>query len=100
MGLPGETLGKLAERMERRELSPGESPAEADDGSRFYAVLTGVLSAPGSGSGVLRPGELFGDVALPDSPTTAKAVSAMIPATVATCDEQTFDEFIRPLLSA
>lgn len=97
--LPGETLGKLAERMDRRELSPGESPADADDGSRFYAVLTGVLSAPAAASGVLRPGDFFGEVALPDSPPAAKAVSAMTPATVATCDELTFDEFIRPLLS-
>lgn len=95
-GLPGETLGKLAERMERRELAPGESPAEPEDDRRFYAVLTGVLSAP---SGVLKPGQFFGEVALPDLPPAANSVSAMTPATVATCDEETFEDFIRPLLA-
>jgi CRP-like cAMP-binding protein len=48
---------------------------------------------------VLRPGEYFGEVALAmDIPRTA-SVRALTPGTVASCDRQTFDEYIRPLFA-
>ena len=48
---------------------------------------------------VLVPGDYFGEVALAmDIPRTA-TVRALTPATVASCDQATFDEFIRPLFS-
>jgi hypothetical protein len=39
-GLPGETLGRLGERMERRELDLGE---KLDANGRFGVVLAGML---------------------------------------------------------
>jgi CRP-like cAMP-binding protein len=49
---------------------------------------------------VLRPGDYFGEVAAAmDVPRTA-SVRALTPATVASCDRATFDEFVRPLFSA
>jgi ATP-binding cassette, subfamily B, bacterial len=48
---------------------------------------------------VLRPGDYFGEVALAlDVPRTA-TVRALTPATVASCDRETFDELIWPLFS-
>jgi ATP-binding cassette subfamily B protein len=48
---------------------------------------------------VLRPGDYFGEVALAmDMPRTA-TVRALTPVTVASCDRETFDEFVRPLFA-
>jgi CRP-like cAMP-binding protein len=48
---------------------------------------------------LLRPGDYFGEVALAmDVPRTA-SVRALTPATVASCDRETFDEFLRPLFA-
>jgi ATP-binding cassette subfamily B protein len=75
---------------------------EGDDGERFYVVLSGMLAVSQEALGprrVLRPGDYFGEVALAmDVPRTA-SVRAMTPAVVASCDRETFDEFIRPLFS-
>lgn len=76
-GLPGETLARLAERMERRELAPGE---RLEAGGRVGVVLAGMLSGPG---GLLRPGNTF-----------ATAVTATVPATVAVCDRATYEELV------
>jgi CRP-like cAMP-binding protein len=102
-GLPGETLARLGERMERRELAAGERVvAEGEGGDRFYVVLSGLLRASQSERGeraLLRPGEYFGEVALlVDVPRTA-TVQAVTPATVASCDRATFDEYVRPLFA-
>lgn len=102
-GLPGETLGRLGERMERREVAPGERIVlEGEDADRFYVVLGGMLSVTQAGRGerrVLRPGDAFGEVALlVDVPRTA-TVQALTPATVASCDRATFDELVRPLFT-
>ncbi|HET7567716.1 MAG TPA: cyclic nucleotide-binding domain-containing protein [Gaiellaceae bacterium] len=102
-GLPGEVLARLAKRMEREEVSPGAVVVrEGEPGDRFYLVFAGMLSvtqASGASRNVLRPGDYFGEVALAmDMPRTA-TVSAISPAVVASCDRETFDEFLRPLFA-
>jgi CRP-like cAMP-binding protein len=102
-GLPGETLMKLAKRMEREEIAPGTAIVrEGDPGDRFYVLFAGMLSVSNTAMGrrdVLRPGDYFGEVALAmDVPRTA-TVSAITPAIVASCDRATFDEFLRPLFA-
>jgi ATP-binding cassette subfamily B protein len=101
--LPGETLARLSARMQREQVAPGQAVvAEGEPGERFYVVLAGMLSVSQEARGarrVLRPGDYFGEVALAmDIPRTA-SVRALTPATVASCDRETFDEFIRPLFS-
>ena len=101
--LPGEQLTKLARHMEREEVGPGAPLLrEGDDGDRFYVILNGLFSVTQEDRGlrrVLKPGDYFGEVALTmDMPRTA-SVSPMTRATVASCDRETFDEFIRPLFS-
>jgi ATP-binding cassette, subfamily B, bacterial len=101
--LPGELLIKLATRMRREELGPGAPVVtEGEDGDRFYVVLNGLLSVTQTERGlrrVLKPGDYFGEVALAmDIPRTA-SVSPMTAVTLASCDRETFDEFIRPLFA-
>jgi CRP-like cAMP-binding protein len=48
---------------------------------------------------VLRPGEYFGEVALAMNIPRTATVRAITPATVASCDRATFDEFLRPLFA-
>lgn len=101
--LPGEVLLKLAARMKREETGPGRPiVTEGEDGERFYVVLSGLLSVTQTDRGlrgVLKPGDYFGEVALTmDMPRTA-SVSPMTPVTLASCDRETFDEFIRPLFA-
>ena len=102
-GLPGETLARLAKRMEREEVAPGTVIVrEGEPGDRFYVLFAGMLAVTQVGYGgrnVLRPGDYFGEVALAmDMPRTA-TVSAITPAVVASCDRETFDELIRPLFA-
>jgi CRP-like cAMP-binding protein len=102
-GLPGEKLGELAAKMRREQVAPGSTVInEGAPGDRFYVVLSGMLSVSQDSLGarrVLRPGDYFGEVALAmDIPRTA-SVRALTPATVASCDRETFDEFIRPLFA-
>jgi ATP-binding cassette subfamily B protein len=101
--LPGELLLKLAGRMRREEVGPGAPLlTEGEEGERFYVVLNGLLSVTQNDRGfrgVLKPGDYFGEVALTmDMPRTA-SVSPMTPVTLASCDRETFDEFIRPLFA-
>ena len=101
--LPGERLRKLAVRMSREEVTAGHAPVvEGAPGDRFYVVLSGMLVVSQGSMGarrVLRPGDYFGEVALAmDVPRTA-TVSAITPAVVASCDRETFDEFLRPLFA-
>src|SRR6478735_10260881 len=43
--LPGETLAKLGQRMEREEVAPGTVLIrEGDSDERFYVLLAGVLA--------------------------------------------------------
>jgi CRP-like cAMP-binding protein len=101
--LPGEQLMKLAGRMSREEIASGQSPVvEGEQGERFYVVLSGMLVVSQTAMGarrVLRPGDYFGEVALTmDIPRTA-SVRALTTSVVASCDRETFDEFIRPLFA-
>jgi ATP-binding cassette, subfamily B, bacterial len=101
--LPGETLVRLAQRMRREQVPAGSAVVdEGDDGDRFYVVLSGMFTVSQVSMGprsVLRPGDYFGEVALTmDVPRTA-SVRALTQATVASCDRETFDEFIRPLFA-
>ena len=102
-GLPGETLARLGQRMERQEVAPGTvlvREGEPDD--RFYVLLAGVLAVSQRDLGarsVLRPGDYFGEVAPAMSMPRTATVSAMTPAVVASCDRATFDELLRPLFA-
>ena len=102
--LGGETLARLAARMEREDVAAGATVVrEGDAGDRFYVVLSGLMAVAQTSLGarrLLRPGDVFGEVSLAmDVPRTA-SVHALTPSTVASCDRATFDEFIRPLYSA
>lgn len=102
--LPGETLARLAARMERETVpSGGAVVREGDEGGRFYVVLSGMLAVSQASRGarrMLRPGDYFGEVAPTlDLPRTA-TVRALTPAVVASCDRETFDEVLRPLFGA
>jgi ATP-binding cassette subfamily B protein len=101
--LPGETLARLAQRMVREEVPAGAGVvAEGEDGDRFYVVLSGMLSVSQQSRGtqrVLRPGDYFGEVALAMHVPRTASVRALTPATVASCDQATFDEFVRPLFA-
>jgi hypothetical protein len=74
-GLPGESLMRLAQRMERRELRAGEALHVE---GRFGVVLAGMVKVE---DGLLRPGATF-----------SGRVSALTPATVATCEREAYEE--------
>ena len=101
--LPGETLARLAQRMTREDIPAGAGVFdEGEDGDRFYVVLSGMLTVSQQSIGaqaVLRPGDYFGEVALAMHMPRTASVRALTPATVASCDQATFDEFIRPLFA-
>ena len=102
-GLPGQTLAELGKRMERHEVGPGTVIVrEGEPGDSFYVVFAGMLSVTQrdrGNQGVLRPGDYFGEVALAMRMPRTASVRALTPATVASCDSETFDEFVRPLFA-
>ncbi len=101
--LGGDRLLELSRAMQREQVAAGSAVVrEGEEGERFYVVLSGMLSvsqrARGA-RGVLRPGDTFGEVALAlDVPRTA-SVRALTPATLASCDRETFDRYLRPLFA-
>jgi ATP-binding cassette subfamily B protein len=101
--LAGEQLERLGRRMRREDVTAGASVvSEGDDGDRFYVVLAGLLAVSQHDLGprrVLRPGDYFGEVALAMGVPRTASVRALTPATVASCDRETFDEFVRPLFA-
>jgi ATP-binding cassette subfamily B protein len=101
--LPGETLGRLAARMVREDVPPGRAVVvEGEESDRFYVVLSGMLSVSQADLGprrVLRPGDYFGEVAAAMGVPRTASVRALTPATVASCDRETFDELVRPLFA-
>jgi CRP-like cAMP-binding protein len=99
--MPGEQLGRLAERMKREEIDAGVVlMREGEEGERFYVLLSGMVGVTQSHLGprrLLRPGDYFGEVAAAmDIPRTA-TVTTITPCVVASCDRETFDEFVFPL---
>ena len=102
-GLPGSKLAELAGRLERQEIGPGETVVrEGEPGDRFYIVLSGMFSVSQQGIGerrMLRPGDSFGEVALAMGIPRTASVRAVTPAVVASCDQRTFDELLRPLFA-
>jgi ATP-binding cassette subfamily B protein len=101
--LPGERLAQLAKRMEREQVAPGATLVrQGEAGERFYVVLSGLLEVTQQGRGnigLLRPGDYFGEVALAMHMPRTASVRVVTPATVASCDRATFDEFVRPLFA-
>jgi CRP-like cAMP-binding protein len=101
--LPGETLARLAEGMRREQIPAGSAVFdEGDEGDRFYVVLSGMLTvtqASRGPQGVLRPGDYFGEVALAMHMPRTASVRALTPATVASCDLETFNAYVRPLFA-
>ena len=101
--LPGERLRKLSDRMRREQVAAGAAVVqEGDEGERFYVVLSGMLSVSQEAMGprqVLKPGDYFGEVALAMEVPRTASVRALTPSVVASCDRETFDEFVRPLFS-
>jgi CRP-like cAMP-binding protein len=101
--LSGETLSKLAERMEREEVASGTALVrEGEPGDRFFVLLSGVAGVTQSAFGerrILKAGEFFGEVALAMHVPRTATVTAMTPCVVASCDEASFDELIRPLFA-
>jgi len=94
---------QLGKRLEREEVAPGTVLVrEGEPGDRFFLVLSGMLTVTQRDLGdrrILRPGDYFGEVALAmDMPRTA-TVTAITPATIASCDRETFDELLRPLFA-
>ena len=102
-GLPGEELTRLAQRLEREEVAPGQTVVrEGEPGDRFYIVLGGMMTVAQEAMGerrVLRPGDTFGEVALAMGVPRTASVRAVTPAVVASCDKETFDELLRPLFA-
>jgi ATP-binding cassette, subfamily B, bacterial len=102
--LPGEQLTKLAQGMRRQEVAAGQPVVLQDEeGEHFYVILRGLLAVSNKGGlgprRVLRPGEYFGEVALAmDVPRTA-SVTALTPTTLASCDRETFDRYLKPLFA-
>jgi CRP-like cAMP-binding protein len=101
--LPGETLSKLADRMQRDEFAAGTVLVrEGEPGDRFYVLLSGIAGVSQSSLGarrVLRAGEFFGEVGLGMRVPRTATVTAMTPCVVASCDAKTFDELLRPLFA-
>ena len=101
--LPGETLAKLAQGMRREDVAAGTSVVtEGDNGDRFYVVLRGMLAVSQATRGaqrVLRPGDYFGEVAAAMRIPRTASVHALTPSTLASCDRETFDLYVRPLFA-
>jgi CRP-like cAMP-binding protein len=101
--LPGETVNRLAARMEREDVAPGARVvAEGEPGERFYVVLSGMLAVSQADLGprrVLRPGDYFGEVAVAMNVPRTASVRALTPAVIASCDRATFDELVKPLFT-
>jgi ATP-binding cassette subfamily B protein len=102
-GLPGERLNEIARSLRREEVPPGRQVVrEGEPGERFYIVLSGLFTVTQEDLGprrVLQPGDYFGEVALAMHVPRTASVRALTPAVVASCDQQTFDELLRPLFA-
>lgn len=89
--------------MQREEVASGSVLIrEGEPGDRFFVLLAGLAAVSQSALGerkILRAGEYFGEVALAMHIPRTATVTAMTSCVVASCDEATFDELIRPLFA-
>jgi ATP-binding cassette, subfamily B, bacterial len=101
--LPGEVLARLAARMQREDVPPGTAIlTEGAEDDRFYVLLTGMLTVSQEAQGprrLLRPGDYFGEVAAAMGVPRTASVRTMTPVVIASCDRETFEEFVKPLFS-
>ncbi len=101
--LPGETIAKLADRMQRDDVTAGTVLVrEGEKGDRFYVLLSGIAGVSQQSLGgrrILRAGEYFGEVALTMNVPRTATVTAMTPCVIASCDTATFNELVRPLFA-
>ena len=101
--LAGEKLTKLADRMQREDVNSGTVMIrEGEPGDRFFVLLSGVAAVSQTALGerrILKAGEFFGEVALTMHVPRTATVIAMTPCVIASCDEATFDELVRPLFA-
>src|SRR4029450_6365979 len=101
--LAGEKLTKLADRMQREEVSSGTVLIrEGEPGDRFFVLLSGLAGVSQTELGerrILKAGEFFGEVALTMHVPRTATVTAMTPCVVAHCDEATCDELVRPIFA-
>ena len=101
--LPGEALTRHAGRMRREEVAAGTVVVREDEpGDRFYVLLSGLASVTQRDRGarsLLRPGETFGEVALTMGIPRTATVTTVTTCVVASCDQGTFDELLRPLFA-
>jgi CRP-like cAMP-binding protein len=101
--LAGEKLTNLADRMQREDVTSGTVLIrEGEPGDRFFVLLSGVAAVSQTALGerrILKAGEFFGEVALTMHVPRTATVIAMTPCVIASCDEATFDELVRPLFA-
>ncbi len=101
--LPGELLGRLAERMRREDVAGGTRiVVEGNGDDRFFVLISGLAAVTQADRGarsLLRPGETFGEVAAAMGVVRTATVTALTQCTVASCDRATFDELVRPLFA-
>jgi ATP-binding cassette subfamily B protein len=102
--LPGEVLTKLAHNMRRADVTAGDPIVlEGEEGDHFYVILRGLCAVSNQGGlgprRMLRPGDYFGEVALTMHVPRTASVTALVPTTLASCDKETFDEYVRPLFA-
>jgi CRP-like cAMP-binding protein len=95
-------LERIASSMKQRTFNAGDTvTSEGQSGVGFFVIEDGEakVTVGGEERRRLGPGDYFGEVALAmDVPRTA-SVRALTPATVASCDRETFDEYLRPLFA-
>ncbi|MFQ5427092.1 MAG: hypothetical protein ACE5EV_08430 [Gaiellales bacterium] len=81
--LPGETLGRLASRMQRQSLTSGQQVRIEDS---FAVVITGLVSvtADEGPARTLEPGDSICD-------RGATTLRTVMPATIATCERTAYE---------
>lgn len=84
-GLPGQTLARLAERMERQALSPGQ---QIDVEGQLVAVLNGLAHATEASGArtTVEPGTVLA--------VDAVGLRAMTQVTIASCPRAVYDELL------
>lgn len=89
-GLSGEALGRLAARLWRIDLEPGET-LEIDADVEVVLVLSGMLTGRG---GVLDEGAILPGAEARHSPPRSIARSRLV-----ACDRDAYEELLAPLLA-